>query len=47
MLLIDNDTAKRVLSMADCIAALEQAYKEEANGTAANRTKSQMHVHTE
>jgi ornithine cyclodeaminase/alanine dehydrogenase-like protein (mu-crystallin family) len=47
MLLIDNDTAKRVLSMADCIAALEQAYKEEAKGTAVNRTKSQMHVHTD
>jgi alanine dehydrogenase len=47
MLLIDNDTAKRVLSMTDCIAALEQAYTEEANGTAANRTKSQMHVHTD
>ena len=47
MILIDNDTAKRVLSMTDCIAALEQAYTEEANGTAANRTKSQMHVHTD
>ena len=47
MLLIDNDSAKRVLGMADCITALEDAYTEEANGTAANRTKSQMHVHTE
>ena len=40
-------SAKRVLSMADCIGALEQAYREEGNGTATNRTKSQMHVHTE
>lgn len=46
MLLIDNDTASQVLNMADCIAALEEAYKEEALGSAANRTKSQMHVHT-
>jgi alanine dehydrogenase len=46
MLLIDNDTATQVLSMEDCIAALEEAYVEEGNGTGANRTKSQMHVHT-
>ena len=46
MLLIDNDTVKRVLTMADCMAALEDAYKEEAKGTAVNRTKSQMHVHS-
>lgn len=32
--------------MEDCIAALEEAYVEEGNGTGANRTKSQMHVHT-
>ena len=30
MLLIDNDTATRVLNMTDCIAALEEAYTEEA-----------------
>ena len=47
MLLIDNDTAAQVLDMADCITALEEAYKEEALGSATNRTKSQMHVHTE
>jgi ornithine cyclodeaminase/alanine dehydrogenase-like protein (mu-crystallin family) len=47
MLLIDNDTATQMLNMADCITALEEAYKEEANGTAVNRTKSQMHVHTD
>ena len=46
MLLIDNDTASQVLNMADCITALEDAYKEEAVGSAANRTKSQLHVHT-
>lgn len=46
MHLIDNDNAKRVLKMADCIATLEQAYTEEGNGTAVNRTKSQLHVHT-
>ncbi|MBI4525908.1 MAG: ornithine cyclodeaminase family protein [Deltaproteobacteria bacterium] len=32
--------------MADCIAALEAAYREEGQGTGANRTKSQLHVHT-
>ena len=47
MLLIDNDTATQVLDMADCITALEEAYKEEALGSATNRTKSQMHVHTD
>jgi len=47
MLLIDNDTATQVLHMADCITALEEAYKEEALGSATNRTKSQMHVHTD
>ena len=47
MLLIDNDTATQVLNMADCITALEEAYKEEALGSATNRTKSQMHVHTD
>ena len=31
MLLIDNDTATQVLDMADCITALEDAYKEEAH----------------
>jgi len=46
MILIDNDTAKRVLGMADCIAALEDAYAEEVKGTAATRTKSQMHLPT-
>jgi len=46
MILIDNDSAKRVLGMADCIAALEDAYAEEAKGTAATRTKSQMHLPT-
>ena len=46
MLLIDNDTATQVLNMADCITALEDAYKEEALGSATNRTKSQLHVHT-
>ena len=46
MLLIDNDSAAQVLNMADCISTLEDAYKEEALGSAANRTKSQMHVHT-
>ncbi len=34
MLLIDNDTATQVLNMADCITALEEAYKEEALGSA-------------
>src|SRR5262245_34279477 len=47
MLLIDNDTVTQVLDMADCITALEEAYKEEALGSATNRTKSQMHVHTD
>ena len=46
MLLIDNDTATQVLNIADCITALEEAYKEEAVGSATNRTKSQLHVHT-
>ena len=46
MLLIDNDTAARVLNMAECITVLEEAYKEEALGSGTNRTKSQLHVHT-
>jgi ornithine cyclodeaminase/alanine dehydrogenase-like protein (mu-crystallin family) len=47
MLLIDNDTATQVLDIADCITALEEAYREEAIGSGTNRTKSQLHVHTD
>lgn len=46
-LLIDNETFKKLLSTKDCIETLEQAFLEEAQGRAANRTKSSIHIPTE
>lgn len=46
-LLIDNATAKEILSMRDCVDALESAFREEAQGSGANRTKSNIHVPTQ
>ena len=46
-LLIDNDAAKELLTMEACIEALEEAYREEGEGSGANRTKSNIQVPTE
>jgi len=45
-LLINNETAKELLSMHDCVEALEAAFKEEGQGSGANRTKSNIHIPT-
>lgn len=39
MLLIDNDTVRRVLTMADCMAVQEEAFAAAANGTAVSRPR--------
>lgn len=43
-ILLDDDDVRRVLTMEDCLGALEAACKQEALGTAANRTKSTLYV---
>jgi hypothetical protein len=40
MLILSNDDAEKLLTMGDCIAALEQVYREMAEGRAANATRS-------
>ncbi len=45
-LLINNDVAKDLLTMEACIEALEEAFREEGEGSAANRTKSNIHIPT-
>jgi len=46
-LLINNDLAKALLTMEDCIGALEEAYREEGEGSGTNRTQSNIQVPTE
>lgn len=46
MLLIDNPTAEKVLSMSDCLSALEEGFREEGTGAATNREKSNIHLPT-
>lgn len=45
-LAINNEEAQRLLSMEDCLSALEVAYKELAEGVAVNRLRSDIHVAT-
>ena len=40
MLILSNDDAEKLLTMGDCIAALEQVYREMAEGRAANAVRS-------
>lgn len=40
MLILSNEDAEKLLSMGDCIAALEHVYREMAEGRAANATRS-------
>jgi ornithine cyclodeaminase/alanine dehydrogenase-like protein (mu-crystallin family) len=40
MLILSNDDAEQLLTMADCIAALETVYREMAEGRAANAVRS-------
>ncbi len=40
MLILSNEDAEKLLTMGDCIAALEQVYREMAEGRAANATRS-------
>jgi ornithine cyclodeaminase/alanine dehydrogenase-like protein (mu-crystallin family) len=46
VLLINNETASRVLEIDECIEVVETAFREEGLGRAVNRTKSQMHLPT-
>ncbi len=46
-LLINNDVAKELLTMEACMEALEEAYKEEGEGSGTNRTKSNIQIPTE
>jgi ornithine cyclodeaminase/alanine dehydrogenase-like protein (mu-crystallin family) len=45
-LAITNEEAVHLLSMSDCLAALEVAYKELAEGLAVNRPRSDIHTST-
>src|ERR1044071_2046238 len=45
-LAITNEEAVNLLSMKDCLAALEVAYKELAEGVAVNRPRSDIHTNT-
>jgi ornithine cyclodeaminase/alanine dehydrogenase-like protein (mu-crystallin family) len=45
-LTITNEEAVNLLSMKDCLAALEMAYKELAEGIAINRPRSDIHTNT-
>ena len=45
-LAITNEEAVNLLSMKDCLAALDVAYKELANGIAVNRPRSDIHTNT-
>ncbi len=44
-LLLSDEDVQAVLTMADSISALEDAYRQEGLGTAANRTKSTLYIH--
>lgn len=46
-LLINNDVAKELLTMQDCVEALEEACREEGEGSGTNRTKSNIQIPTE
>lgn len=46
-LLINNEEAAQTVSMPVCMDLLERVYREEAQGSAANRTKSNIHIPTE
>ena len=45
-LCITNEAAQNLLSMNDCLSALELAYKELAEGIAVNRPRSDIHTNT-
>jgi alanine dehydrogenase len=45
-LAITNEEAVNLLSMKDCLAALEVAYRELAEGSAVNRPRSDIHTNT-
>jgi ornithine cyclodeaminase/alanine dehydrogenase-like protein (mu-crystallin family) len=44
VLLIDNDASQKLLTMDECLAALEEAFQEEGLGAAVNRTKAAIHM---
>ena len=46
-LLINNEEAAQTLSMPVCMDLLEKVYREEAEGSATNRTKSNIHIPTD
>ena len=46
VLLIDNEAALEVLTIDDCLSAMEEAFIEEGLGAAANRTKAGIYIPT-
>jgi ornithine cyclodeaminase/alanine dehydrogenase-like protein (mu-crystallin family) len=47
MLILSNEDAEQLLTMADCIAALEEAYREQAGGQAVNAPRSDVVTSTQ
>ena len=43
-LLLTDDDAEKVLTMEECLKSLENAFKQEATGAAANRTKATIYI---
>ena len=43
-MILNNDEISAVLSMENCLRFLEKAYKEQAQGTAVNRPRSDMYL---
>ena len=44
MMILNNEEISAVLSMENCLRFLERAYKEQAQGTAVNRPRSDMYL---
>ena len=42
MLILSNEDAEKLLTMGDCIVALEHVYREMAEGRAANAVRSEL-----
>jgi ornithine cyclodeaminase/alanine dehydrogenase-like protein (mu-crystallin family) len=44
MMILNNEEISAVLTMENCLRFLEKAYKEQAQGTAINRPRSDMYL---
>jgi hypothetical protein len=44
MMILNNEEISAVLSMENCLRFLENAYKDQAQGTAINRPRSDMYL---